>query len=92
MKVFVTGATGLIGSALVPELRSAGHEVVALARSDASAARAGKLGADVVRGSLEDRAVITEAARRADGVIHLAFDHEMLFNGDMVGAAALDRI
>jgi nucleoside-diphosphate-sugar epimerase len=91
MRVFVTGATGLIGSALVPKLLSTGHEVLALARSDASATRAEELGALVVQGSLEDREVIAEAARQADGVIHLAFDHELMFNGDMVGAAALDR-
>lgn len=91
MRIFVTGATGLIGSALVPDLISNGHEVVALARSDASATRAENLGALVVQGSLEDRDVLAEAASQADGVIHLAFDHELMFNGDMVGAAALDR-
>ncbi len=91
MKVFVTGATGLIGSALVPELIAAGHEVVALARSDASAARADSLGASVVRGTLDDTDVIADAARHADGVIHLAFDHDMMFGGNMAGAAALDR-
>ncbi len=91
MRVFVTGATGLIGSALVPELLAAGHEVVALARSDASTSRAEELGATVVHGTLHDRAVIAEAAGKSDGVIHLAFDHEMMFGGDMVGAAALDR-
>lgn len=75
MRVFVTGATGGIGSAVVPELIGAGHEVLALARSDASARAARSMGADVLRGDLDDPESLSEGAGRADGVIHLAFLH-----------------
>ncbi|MFG3229423.1 SDR family oxidoreductase [Kitasatospora sp. NPDC048194] len=76
MRVFITGGTGLIGSAVVAELLDAGHSVTALARSDASAARAEAAGADVLRGGLTDLDVLRTGADRADGVIHLAFNHD----------------
>ena len=65
MRVFVTGATGHIGSALVPELVAAGHDVTAMARSDSSATIAGRLGATVRRGDLEDLDGLRNAARAA---------------------------
>ncbi|MEV4348824.1 SDR family oxidoreductase [Actinoplanes sp. NPDC049596] len=74
MRVFVTGASGWIGRGVVPELLDAGHEVIGLARSDASAARI--RGAEVLRGDLDDLDVLTEGARRADAVIHLAYIHD----------------
>src|SRR5579864_6803309 len=73
MRIFVTGASGWIGSALVPELISAGHQVLGLARSDASATAVAGLGAEVLRGDLNDIDVLRAGALDSDGVIHLAF-------------------
>lgn len=73
MHVFVTGGSGLTGPAIVTELRAAGHDVTGLARSDAAAARLRELKSRVLRGSLEDLEALREGARRADGVVHMAF-------------------
>lgn len=76
MLVFVTGATGFIGSAVVKELIGAGHRVLGLCRSNSKAAALSAAGAEIYRGSTEDLDGLKEAASRADGVIHLAFNHD----------------
>ena len=76
MRVFVTGASGGIGSAVVPELSSAGHRVVGLARSDASAAVIAGLGAVPLRGDLRDADALRAGAAQSDGVVHLAFGND----------------
>ena len=73
MRIFVTGASGWIGSAVVPELTSAGHQVLGLARSDASAKAVADMGAEVLRGDLTDTGVLRAGTLDSDGVIHLAF-------------------
>src|SRR6266702_5709077 len=91
MRVFVTGASGWIGSALVPELIGAGHEVTGLARSDASAAALTEVGVRVHRGDLDDPGGLRGAAGASDGVIHLAFSGDMARSGDLQGAVDADR-
>ncbi len=91
MRVFVTGASGWIGSAVVPELIGAGHQVVGLARSDASADALDRAGAEVQRGTIDDLDVLRSAAEESEGVIHLAFKHDLAFSGDFPGAVDADR-
>ncbi|MBI0381961.1 SDR family oxidoreductase [Streptomyces albiflaviniger] len=90
MRVFVTGASGHIASAVVPELIRAGHEVVGLARSDAAAAAVKALGAEVRRGDLDDLDGLREAATDADAVVHLAFNHDAIPAGKFAEAVAAD--
>ena len=90
MRVLVTGASGHIASAVIPELLDNGHQLVGLARSDASAEAVAARGAEVRRGDLDDLEGLKAAAAEADGVIHLAFKHEALRTGDFMDAVSAD--
>ncbi|GAA3284484.1 SDR family oxidoreductase [Dactylosporangium vinaceum] len=88
MRIFVTGASGWIGSAVTAELLAAGHHVVGLARSDSAAATIAGLGAEVRRGSLDDLDSLRAGADDSEGVVHLGYNHDF---SDMQGAAETDR-
>lgn len=90
MDVFVTGASGHIGSAVIPDLLSAGHRVLGLARSDTSAAALSGLGAEAHQGSLDDLDSLRRGAAHCDGVVHLAFRHDLMGAGDYQGALEAD--
>ena len=88
MRVFVTGASGWIGSAAIQELQKSGHQILGLARSDESATKVAALGAEVHRGSLDDLDSLRAGAADADAVVHLGYSHDF---SRMVEAAAMDR-
>ena len=90
MRVFVTGGTGHAGSYIIPELIAAGHEVTGLARSDTAVAALSALGAKVRRGDLDDLDGLKEAAADSDGVIHLAFNRELMQSGQIAAVVAGD--
>ncbi len=90
MRIFVTGASGWIGSAVVAELLAAGHQVLGLVRSEASAEAVDAAGATVRRGDISDLDVLRAAAGDSDGVVHLAFRHDVAFTGDFQSAVDSD--
>lgn len=90
MKVFVTGAAGFIGRAVVEDLKKNGHEAIGLARSDASADKITKAGGEVIRGDIEDLESLKKGAKEADGVVHLAFIHDFSAEG-FAKALEVDR-
>lgn len=87
MHIFLTGASGWIGSAVTPELLAAGHTVLGLARSDTAADAVAATGAEVLRGDVQDLDVLRAGAEKSDGVVHLAFRHDIAFTGDFEAAA-----
>lgn len=90
MRIFVTGASGWIGSAVVAELLAGDHQVLGLARSEASAEAVAAAGAQVRRGDIGDLDMLRTAAQESDGVVHLAFRHDVAFSGDFETAVASD--
>jgi len=90
VRIFVTGGSGWIGSAVVAELLAAGHQVLGLARSEASAEAVDAAGATVRRGDISDLDVLRAAAGDSDGVVHLAFRHDVAFTGDFQRAVDSD--
>ena len=95
MKVFVTGASGFIGSAIVKELIDAGHQVTGLARSERSAEKIRQAGAEAVEGDLADLEILRQNALYADGIIHAAFSHDFMISKDISQfpkAAEMDRL
>jgi nucleoside-diphosphate-sugar epimerase len=88
MRIFVTGATGFVGSAVVEELMSAGHKVLGLARNDAAADALKRIGAEVRRGDLSDPKGLSLAALECDGVVHTAYNHDW---SQIPAAAEIDR-
>lgn len=89
MRIFLTGATGFIGSAIVPNLLNAGHQVLGLARSDVSADALRQAGCDVLKGDMRDLESLRRGAEQADAVIHTAFDHDF---SRMVDNCEMDRL
>jgi nucleoside-diphosphate-sugar epimerase len=90
MRIFVTGASGWIGSAVVADLLAADHEVLGLARTEVSAETVTAAGAEVLRGDIGDLDVLRAAAEESDGVVHLAFRHDIAFTGDFETAVNSD--